>query len=163
MNFRTIRQFGILAFCAVYLSIQVFFIIRAHFDEVDRRFGFWMFAESSRFKAELYRQLKDGRLVKTANGRWSVRTADGASVSYSWDRYVRDFRLFDLERLKRAKVGMGVTLKYLHGALHYVAARIPEDRETVKLVLKVQYRNAGGPWQYATLESNSRDLSAISG
>ena len=162
MNVRVVRKFGILAFCTLYLLVQAALIIRAHFD-VDRRFGFWMFAESSRYKAKLYRQLRDGRLVKTKNGKWSIKTADGQRVTYSWNRYVRDFRLDNLEKLKRAKVGIGVTLKYLQHALHYVVERIPADGETVKFVLKVQYRKAGGAWQYVTLESNPRVLSNISG
>ncbi|MCZ6676142.1 MAG: hypothetical protein O7E52_02710 [Candidatus Poribacteria bacterium] len=161
MNFRAVRQFGILTFCTAYLLIQAAFIIQAHFA-IDKRFGFWMFAESSRYKAELYRLLKDGRLVKTRNGKWSVRAGDGQKVSYSWQHYVRDFGLRNLEKLKRARVGMEVTLKYLQYALNYVIDRMPEDQETVKLVLKVQYKKAGGLWQYATLESRSRALSALS-
>ena len=49
VNFKTVRKLTIVAFCAAYLLVQAFFIIRAHF-RVDKRFGFWMFAESSRYK-----------------------------------------------------------------------------------------------------------------
>jgi hypothetical protein len=153
----TIKPALILAFCVLYLSIQAFFIVRAHFV-VDKRFGFWMFAESSRFKAELYREFADGRLEKALHGQWWVTTADGRYILYSWDNYVRRFRLNPLERFSRAKRGIGVTLEYFQQALDYVAERIPEDRETVKLVLRVQYRKAGGPWQYVALESRPRRL-----
>lgn len=162
VNFKTIRKFTILAFCGAYLLVQAFFIIRAHFH-VDKRFGFWMFAESSRYKAQLYRQLADGRLIKTRNGKWVVTMADRRMAIYSWDDYVRDFRLNNLEKVRRAKVGMDINLKYLQHALYYLDEHIPEDQETVKFILKVQYRKAGGPWQHLTLESKSRDLSGNSG
>ena len=38
-----------------------------------------------------------------------------------------------------------------------VADRIPEDRKTVKLVLKIQLRRAHGPVENLTLESHTRE------
>jgi hypothetical protein len=151
-----LRPYAILVFCSVYVLIQAGFIIKAHFNP-DKRFGFWMFAETSRYQAQLYRQLRDGRVVKTPNGRWAVQTEAGRQV-YAWNRFVRDFGLYNLERWKRAKVGFAVTLKYLQYALDYVIDHIPADRETVKLVLRIQYRKAQGPWQQTTLESRTREL-----
>jgi len=151
------KKIFILSFSALYLAIQIYFIVHAHFVK-DKRFGFWMFAESSVFKAELYRKLTSGELVKTNNGFWAVKSPSGEKLVYGWNQFVRDFRLFDLERERRAKSSMANTIKYLDAALDFVIERIPEDRETTQLVLKVQYRKAGMPWQQITLESEYRNL-----
>lgn len=141
------KRCWILLFCFIYVSIQLFNIVHAYFRD-DKRFGFWMFAESSRFKAQLYRELNNGKVVKTDNGRWHVRAEDGSSVQINWDQHVQDFRLDNLESYRRAKTGLEITMQYLEHALHYFSNHIPEDQQTRRLVLKVQYRRAGGTWEH---------------
>ena len=153
-----LKRLAILVFCAGYLGVQIFLIVGAHFRS-DKRFGFWMFAESTRYTASLFRQTFDGRLLSTEAGVWTVRTLDGGYKTYAWGMFVQGFRLKRLEVNKRAKVGMAVTLKYLEHALDYVAGRIPYDRETERLVLVIDYRRAGGESIRTRLQSQPRHKS----
>ena len=150
------RKKVILTFCFLYLAIQAAFIVKAHFSP-DKRFGFWMFAETSEYTATLYRITKDGTKLKTKNGRWRVRT-EGRRKTYSWDRFVRDYRLYNLESNKRAKGSMSRTLKFLDAALDFVADRIPDDQETRQLVLEITYSKAGNEPQKTVLESKVRNI-----
>lgn len=140
----------------IYLSVQLFFIVRAHFIH-DKRFGFWMFAESAFFTAKLYRELEDGSMVPTSNGRWTL-TEPGKVSGYNWNQLVRDYRLYNLQDYKRAKGSMSRTMMYFQHALDYVADHIPQDQSTRRLVLKVNYHESGEPWQNTTLKSKVRDL-----
>lgn len=155
-RFYHLKKWSILFFCCSYLTIQVVAIVHAHFSE-DKRFGFWMFAESSQFQAKLYRQLKDGTFVYAPKGTWVLHHAEGQTTEYAWDSMVRDFRLYQLEELKRAKTGMYVTLKYLQYALNYVADHTPQDTETVRFLLKIKYKRAQGEWEEVFFESHNRD------
>jgi hypothetical protein len=56
----------ILAFCALYLGLQIFMILRGHFA-TSKHFAFWMFPESTYFHATLTRVLNDGREVVTSS------------------------------------------------------------------------------------------------
>ncbi|MBI4604320.1 MAG: hypothetical protein HY721_20365 [Planctomycetes bacterium] len=152
-----LKRLRVLGFSALYVALQLALIVSAGFRE-DKRFGFQMFAESTRYQAVLFRDLRDGRLEPAPGGRWLVRGEGGAAAFYSWDRFVQDFRLDRLEERKRAKTGIGVTLKYLEEALRYVACHIPLDRETRRLILKVEHRRAGGKTETVTLESPRREL-----
>jgi len=154
------RKARILTFSGAYLGLQIFLIINAHF-QTDKRFGFWMFAESSRYRAILYRELGDGTWEWARYGQWTTPVPGNRMLTYHWDYFVRDFRLNGLDRWKRAKTGFGVTTNYLHRALDYVAEHTPNDRETVRLILKLEYRIAGGPEQEAILMSRVRDLAAL--
>ncbi len=149
-----INVWVIIGFCTCYLLVQLSLITRAHFSD-DKRFGFWMFAETTLFSAELYRITVDGKKVKTKNGIWRVNE-DGKRLTYSWDRMVRDYRLNSLEREKRAKGSISLTLKFFDAALDYVADRIPDDHETRQLVLTVTYHKVGREKQTVTLESKKR-------
>ena len=143
-----------MAFCAVYLGIQIFVIVRAHFVP-SKHFAFWMFPESTYFNATLTRLLSDGREVSTSNGGWAVRSDDG-KVEYYWQDYVREYKLDRLGSWQRSKGVFDDTLKYFQAALDYVADRIPEDKATDRLVLRIQYERAGRPVQEVILESHAR-------
>jgi len=151
-----ISTWSVVIFCACYVVVQLFFISNAHFSS-DKRFGFWMFAESSIFKAELYRITTKGDRVKTQNGFWTVNEK-GKRVVYSWNQFVRDYRLNYLEKEKRAKVSMSITLKFFDAALDYVADQIVDDKETKQLVLLVTYSKACGEEYRVTLESKMRSF-----
>ena len=114
-----------------------------------------MFAETSVFKAELFRITEGGEKIKTKNGVWTIKSNEGRVV-YSWDSFVRDYRLNQLEREKRAKGSMSRTLKFLDAALDFVVDNIDGDKETRQLVLLVSYRKADGEEQQVTLESKRR-------
>ncbi|HKQ40252.1 MAG TPA: hypothetical protein VJ063_19420 [Verrucomicrobiae bacterium] len=144
----------ILLFCVAYLGLQVFLIVRAHFVS-SKHFGFWMFPESTYFKATLTRVLADGREVATSTGAWAVRTQSG-NVEYDWSNFVQSYRLDRLGTWERAKGTFDDTVKYFQAALDYVAERIPEDRATKHLVLRVDYERAGDVVKTLVLASKER-------
>ena len=148
------RALFILGFCALYLGVQLFMIVHAHFTP-NKHFGFWMFPESTSFEANLVRVLNDGSEIKTRKGSWTVQTDDGP-VSYQWNSFVQGYRLDRLGDWGRCKGSFNDTVKYFQAALDYVADRIPEDASTARLVLKVRYRRAGGPQEFIVIESKPR-------
>jgi len=144
----------ILAFCGVYLAVQVGLIARGHFT-ASKHFAFWMFPESTYFIASLSRVLADGREVNTSRGSWAVRTESG-KVEYHWSSFVHSYRMDRMDRWQRSKGIFDDTLKYFQAALDYVAERIPEDKFTDQLVLTIRYERAGGPQRVIVLESRPR-------
>jgi len=150
------RSWAILGFATLYLAFQLSMISIAH-GRQDKRFGFWMFAESSNFQSVLIRELDSGERVRAPHGTWTVKGKGGAETTYRWGDFVRGFHLGDVETVVHAKTGMYVTLKYLGEALDYVIGRIPEDHETVQLHLVVRYSRAGGPVEEVVLSSRRRE------
>lgn len=148
------RAWLVLLFCGVYLGLQMFLIVRAHFGP-SKHFAFWMFPESTYFKAGLSRVLADGREVITSDGAWAVRTAAG-NVEYDWREFVQGYRLDRLGTWGRAKGSFDDTLKYFQAALDYVADHIPEDRVTKHLVLTIDYEPAGDIVKTLVLSSKAR-------
>ena len=87
-----VRSWAILAFATGYLAFQLWVICAAHGRE-DKRFGFWMFAESSRFSFELVRELDAGERLRAPGGAWTVQGRSGAGITYRWGDFVREFDL----------------------------------------------------------------------
>jgi hypothetical protein len=129
-------------------------IVRSHYTP-SKHFGFWMFPESTYFRASLSRVLLDGQEIKTKKGSWAVTTKSG-ETQYKWKSFVQGYRMDELEVRVRSKGTFADTLKYFQAALHYVADRIPEDKSTYQLVLKIRYHRAGGPEETIVLESKPR-------
>ena len=129
-------------------------IIRGHFVE-SKHFAFWMFPESTYFRASLIRVLADGTEVKTRKGAWTVDT-EGGPVDYRWQSFVNTYKLNRLESRERSKGTFDDTVKYFRAALDYVAERIPQDKSTYQLVLRIEFERAGGPEQTIVLESKPR-------
>ena len=148
------RALGILTVCTLYIGLQLFMIVRGHFTP-SKHFGFWMFPESTYFTASLSRLLEDGREVKTKKGAWSIDTPNG-KVIYRWNTFVDGYRMDLLETKQRSKGTFDDTVKYFRAALDYVAARIPEDKSTHQLIMRIEYRRAGGPKEHMVLESKPR-------
>jgi len=134
-------------FCSIYFLVQLFLILSA-FQKPDKRFGFWMFAESTYFEMNLERELADGRNVEAQRGRWSVEAAglggETGRVRYRWLTFVRKHRMGRMGEWRRAQVGIGVTLLYLDKALDHVVESAVFDRETKVYRLTVDYEKAGG-------------------
>ena len=148
------KAWFILAFCGLYVSVQLFMIVRGHFV-TSQHFAFWMFPESTYFRTSLCRVLMDGTEVKTAKGVWTVETKTGTK-RYKWGSFVQGYKLDYLESRERAKGSFNDTLKYYQAALNYVAERIPEDKSTYQLILRIRYQRAGGPEEFIVLESTPR-------
>lgn len=153
----TLRSWLILAFCVLYLGTQAFFIVRGYYVD-DKRFAFWMFSESTRYTATLYRKTADGSVVKADKGGWAWKTDTGTTEYYHWGMFVMDFRLQEMEEKKRAKTSWHITKTYLQHALDYVIDNIPNDPDTVQLILEIDYQVAGAETKHLTLTSHERKL-----
>lgn len=153
-QFRRRKALCILAFSALYVFAQLFMIVRGHFVS-SKHFGFWMFPESTYFKASLSRVLTDGKEVKTKRGVWSVQGESG-KVRYKWQDFVNGYRMDELEIRQRSKGTFDDTVKYFQHALNYVAQRTPADKVTQQLVMRIEYKRAGGPKEVLVLKSNPR-------
>jgi hypothetical protein len=130
-------------FCAV-IAAQLAFIVRAYFAS-HAFFGFQMFPESSRWRAEIVRVTRDGRRLSIKQP-WS---------GYRWAAMVPTRGLGNPTPLHHADHGIRTTLAFLDDALDYVATHTPLDRDTLYLEARVTYfHNRSGPY---TLVLRSRD------
>lgn len=149
------RRAAILAFVACFFGGQLALVVASYFRG-DRLGGYQMFAETTFFHARLYQVTADGRRVAARGGSWTAADASGARKTYRWGAVVDDFRLDRLETRTRAKIGIDVTLKFFQAALDHVARSIPDDRETLRLEMIVEYDTASGRHHEKTLVSVSR-------
>lgn len=149
------RRAAILGFCAAFFGGQLALVVWSYYRG-DRLGGYQMFAETTFFTARLYRVTADGRRELARMGTWKARDASGGLRSYRWGAFVDDFRLDRLETRTRAKIGIDATLKFFQHALDHVASSIPEDRETARLEMVVQYETASGKQHEVTLSSAAR-------
>ena len=153
----SIRLAAIVAFFAVFFGGQIALVSASHVRG-DRLFGYQMFAETTYFHAKLHRVLADGTRVHAPHGAWQAKGADGRRRQFRWQKQVRDFKLDVLDRRQRAKVGIGLTLKFFRQALAHVAERLSDDAETRRLELDVTYWTADGREHHVTLASPDREL-----
>lgn len=153
------RRAAILGFCAAFFGGQSVLVVWSYFRG-DRLGGYQMFAETTFFTARLYRVTGDGRRELARSGSWTARDAAGEAKTYYWGRMVNDFRLDRLENRTRAKIGIDATLKFFQHALDHVAKSIPDDRETARLEMVVQYETASGKQREVTLSSAARPVAA---
>ena len=149
------RRHAIVAFAACFFGGQLA-LVAWSYVRGDRLGGYQMFAETTFFDARLYRVTADGRRVFAKGGQWSAANATGATKGYRWGAFVDDFRLDKLETRTRAKIGIDVTLKFFQAALDHVARSIPDDRETLRLEMVVEYDTASGRHHETTLTSIER-------
>ena len=147
----------ITAFCAVFFGAQIAMVAWSYVRK-DRLFGYQMFAESTFFRAQLHRVLRDGTRVHAVGGSWTARGADGQRRTHSWHTRVRDFRLdhLDQSRPTRAKIGIEVTLKFFQMALDDLATHARDDVETRRFEIDVEYTLASGVKKTVTLSSRDR-------
>lgn len=126
---------------ALWIGLQVALICTAD-RRIDGAFGFRMFSESSSIKVSLYREVGASGRVRVEGGVWSAHSSDGSIRRFSWyDRVPSPYWLFDQEM--HASYGAATQLARLQGAVDDVAAHIPEDSETRRLVLEVVVRRNG--------------------
>ncbi len=143
----TWRRVTAAAFFAAVVVLQLAFIVRAY-GTPRKELGWQMFAESSQWQADVVRVLADGRRIPVSEpfaGYWWPELVGpiGAAVPWTW---------------KHAEYGVGATLRDLQGALDWVAANTPRDRETDHYEADVVFvRNRGTP-QRRHLESARRPL-----
>lgn len=145
-----------LVFAFVWIAVQVGMVATAG-RRPDGAFGFRMFSESSTIKLTLYREV-DGTGQRVEAGRWSARAADGNVHRVTWyDRVPSPYWPFEQE--VHASYGAAAQLSRLQLALDDVAAHIPHDDETRRLILEVSVRRNGREPVLRTLTSRERVLS----
>jgi hypothetical protein len=145
-------------FAVAWVGLQALLILTAS-ARPDGAFGFRMFSESSTMKVALYREIAaaDGARtrVHVEDGTWAARDDAGVLRRFSWyDRVWPNLGVFDRETA--ASYGADAQIARLRGAVEDVAAHIPEDAETRRLVLDVTIRKNGRPPVAVTLTSPER-------
>jgi hypothetical protein len=116
----------------------------------DRALGFQMFNETSRLTIHLFREVKQKRkrvLVPVPDGRWQAPDASGRLRDYAWQDRVLSRPLSVLNKSVRARYGLAAQLFHLQAALDDAVRHLPEDRETLALVAKVDTLRNGLPGQ----------------
>ena len=151
---------GRIVFAVAWIGLQAALVVTAH-GRPDGAFGFRMFSESSTIVVVLSREVAgaDGARtrVHVTDGTWAARDASGAWKTFSWyDRVWPSLGVFDREI--HASYGAAAQLARLQGALDDVAAHIPEDTETRRLVLDVTVRRNGHEPHIVTLTSAEREI-----
>lgn len=150
---------AIAIFTLVYLALQIAVIVRGHFVP-SKHFAFWMFPETTMFVARLIRITTDGQAHHVPGGTWIVPRRTGELVTYRWRDFVRGYRLDALDVKTRSKGTLTDTLRYFEAAVQRVARQTPEDRETVELVLSIDYQRAGEAPERIELRSGKRPEAA---
>jgi hypothetical protein len=140
-----LSKIGRILFAAAWIATQLVLILTAD-RRPDGAFGFRMFPDSSSIKVVLYREVEgeqgERRHVHVEDGVWSAPDAGGMVRRFSWYERVRSpYWAFDREM--HASYGAATQLARLQSALDDVAAHIPDDAETRRLVLEVTVRRNG--------------------
>ncbi len=149
-----------IVFAVVWLAVQGVLVATSG-QRADGAFGFRMFSESSKMKLALYREV-DGARRHVEAGRWSALGPDGAIHRLTWyDRVPAPYWPFEQEM--HASYGAAAQLSRLQFALDDVAAHIPQDDETRRLVLEVTLKRNGREAVVHMLTSRERVLSRSGG
>ena len=147
---------------AVWIGGQ-FALIATGPRRADGAFAFRMFPESSTIRIDLFREVvaPSGQglvRVPVENGTWLARDGVGVLHRFRWDDRVTDTNLFPYGQPVHASYGAAAQLERLARALDDVAAHIPEDGETARLVADVTVRKNGGPETHVELTSGFREI-----
>lgn len=140
------RRVGRRWLIAVVLAAQLIAIVAAY-DNNHRQFGFQMFPESSRWRAEIVRVQPDG-----------TRLALEAGWEYRWSDLVRGRGLTDPQRWNHADSGLRGQLDFFDSSLTWVAENTPEDTTTLYLEAEVTYLDNGRGPETVTYRSPDRDV-----
>jgi hypothetical protein len=113
----------------------------------DAVFGFRMFAEMSTVSVHLSRELAAPggglRVVDVDNGEWPARDKDGQMHHVRWRDRVIEPNLATFDATMQAAYSASAQVARWRAALDDVAAHLPEDAETKRLLLDVTIRHNG--------------------
>ena len=119
---------------AMVLLAQAIAVVLAY-DNDHRQFGFQMFPEASRWKADIVRVEADGSRVPLEE-EWE----------YRWSDLVQGRGLANPFRWHHADAGLRGQLAFFEAALRWVAANTPDDTTTRYLEAEISYLDNGrGP------------------
>lgn len=132
---RELRRFLRRVFIAVVVVSQLSMIVVAY-DSDHKTFGFQMFPESGRWRAEIVRVQLDGSRVRLDDGweyRWSDLVRGGGLTSPFVDTH--------------ADSGLRSQFADFQAALDWIATHTPDDTTTTRLEAVVTYTDNGrGPY-----------------
>ncbi len=128
-----------------FVAFQLGFVVRAYHAQ-HREFGYQMFPEASRWRADIVRVTDDGRRVPVREP-W---------FGYEWSELVRGRGLTTPWVEHDADSGLDRQLTFLAEALDWVAANTPNDRETRYLEATVESTYNTRPPTVRTVRSRER-------
>lgn len=147
-----------IAFALGWVALQGALVLTAD-RRPDGAFGFRMFNESSTIHVHLLREVEQGGArveVPVEGGAWNAPDAAGTPRRFHWTDRVKRPELGVFDREIHASYGVGAQLARLEAALADVAAHIPEDSETRRLLLDVTVRRNGREPRVVRLVSPER-------
>ncbi|MFW2332684.1 hypothetical protein [Ilumatobacter sp.] len=127
------------------VALQIGLVVRAY-AAPHREFGYQMFPEASRWRADIVRVTDDGRRV-------SIREP---WFGYEWSDLVRGRGLTTPWVEHHADSGLDRQLQFLAEALDWVAANTPADRETLYLEAIVESSFNTEPTRTEIIRSRDR-------
>lgn len=128
-----------------FIALQLGFVIRAY-QAPHQEFGYQMFPEASRWRADIVRVTDDGRRVPIREP-W---------FGYEWSSLVRGRGLTTPWVEHHADSGLDRQLRFLVEALDWVAANTPDDDETRYLEATVEASHNTRPSVTMTIRSRDR-------
>lgn len=136
----------------VVVLVAQFAAIWVAYDNNHRQFGFQMFPEASRWKAEIVRVESDGAQVPV-NDDWE----------YRWSDLVRGRGLTNPFVWHHADSGLRGQLDFFETSLEWVATHTPDDTTTVYLEATVTFLDNGRGPSTVVFRSSTRQPDAVEG
>lgn len=128
-----------------FVALQLGLVVRAY-QAPHKEFGYQMFPEASRWRADIVRVTDDGRRVSVREP-WH---------GYEWTSLVRGRGLTTPWIEHHADSGLDRQLRFLEEALDWVAANTPDDDETLYLEATVESTFNTRPAATTTIRSIER-------
>lgn len=130
-----------------FVSLQALLVVRAY-QAPHAEFGYQMFPEASRWRADIFRVTVDGRRVSVREP-WS---------GYEWSALVSGRGLSAPWVEQHADSGLDRQLEFLAEALDWVAANTPDDHETRYYEATIESSHNTRPATISTLRSRDRRI-----
>ena len=143
---RGIRDAACVGFAALWIATQAALVLTAD-SRPDAIFGFRMFSESSTIAAHLSREVAGPggapQIVPVVGGEWAAHDKSGELHHFRWRDRVIEGALASFDVTMHASYSASAQLARWRAALDDVAAHIPEDADTRRLLLDVTIRKNG--------------------
>lgn len=133
---------------AVIITAQLVLVVAAYPAD-HAYFGFQMFPESSRWRADIYRITATGNRVDVRHD-WPG--------GYRWDELIDGRGLGNPFTMGQAFYGIDSQLALFRHALQWVADHTPNDTESVALEADITYRHNDDPAHTITIRTRDRGV-----
>lgn len=130
-----------------FVALQLVLVVRAY-HAPHKEFGYQMFPEASRWRADIVRVTDDGRRVPVREP-W---------FGYEWSALVSGRGLTAPWIERHADSGLDRQLQFLEEALDWVASNTPDDLETRYLEATVEATHNTRPVTIRTIRSEERSI-----